>query len=470
MSLEVYIASLDSHGHGRTKALIGTKERTLVIPGTLPTEIVRITPCKTRRSRVFFASVESIVQPSHDRIVSACPHAGVCGGCTLQHMSYESQRCLKERMVHGLFASYANQNTVFERCLGADQTSWYRNKMEYTFSQDASGRRFLGLFAMMRRRKVEAIHACTIGPSWAPSALKKMSVWWEQSGLLAYNPHKDTGSLRTLTLRSSARTNEHMLILTVSSRPEWALAKKDLQSFVEVARALEEMHGGHFSVVLRIHQAVRGHQTQFYELVLYGQGVFHETYDVYPKEGILQTMQLQFSPQSFCQPNTKQAERIYSEALSGLMLEPDDIFWDLFCGVGGFGCAAAPFVKKVVSIELSHDAVFDATCNKEHLKLENIDIQKGDVFTLVKSQEQMKRLGLPTKIVVDPPRAGLGRDVIELLTLLSPHMLAYVSCNPESQQKDMEEFHRLGWILHKVLPIDQFPNTPHVENILFLKN
>lgn len=465
--LNVRISCLDESGHGRGR--LG--ERDLLVYGALASEYVTIFPPRKerRRSRPLVSSVEKILEPSHDRVKPRCVYAGACGGCLLQHMAYEKQLEWKKTKVEELFSPYFSSDTHLLPCVGATDIWSYRNKMEYTFSQDLAGKRFLGLFSLTKKRKVESIQSCEIGPPWSSEALVALFSWWEKSDLKAYNPSKDTGSLRTVTFRYSKRSREMMVILTVSGRAEWALHKKDLDSFVESLLPLEQSYGT-LSCIVRIHQAIKGQPTQFYEMVLRGSYVFHETYTIQPMiEQASHDFTLQFSPQSFCQPNTQVAEKIYSRALQMLNLRREDVLWDLFCGVGCFGFAAANHVKKVVGIELSADAVFDAHCNKEVCQAANVVIERSDLFDIVHSKEHMERLSAPTLCVIDPPRSGVGDKVVFLLNSLPLRALAYVSCNPVSQKKDMALFHSLGWRIMSMQSFDQFPHTPHMENILLLQ-
>ena len=467
-TIDVHISRLDDEGHGRASF----QEKTLIVHGALPSEFVRVFPPKKekKRSRCLWTTVERVLEPSAARVVPQCCHASACGGCLLQHMSYDKQLEWKTSSILSLFQPYFHSGTDVVPSLGSSEIWHYRNKMEFTFSQDLSGNRFLGLFSRNGRRRVENLSTCEIGPPWSQEVLKIVSRWWERTTLQAYRPVQDTGTVRTVTFRYSPRTNNMMVILTVSGRPEWAPKKQDLSSLVEALLPLEQMSGATLSCIVRIHQAIKGHPTHFYELVIHDGGVFKERYTVQPVVGKLPlSLDLQFSPSSFCQPNTAQAEKIYTHALQMLSLKPEDTLWDLFCGVGGFGLAASPFVKQVVGIELSADSAYDAGCNKEIAQASNLVIEKADVFEIVRSQEALERLSLPNKCIVDPPRSGLGDKVVHLLHGLPLEKLVYVSCNPVSQQRDMALFHSLGWRLMKMQPIDQFPHTLHMENVLLLE-
>lgn len=463
--LDVFISHLNSSGLGSACF----KERELLVYGALPSEYVRVFPPRRqkKRRRCWWSAIDRVLESSPDRVVPRCPYVGSCGGCLVQHMAYEKQLEWKNRTILELFAPYIHEQTKVCPPLGSPDIWSYRNKMEYTFAQDSSGKRFLGLFSLIGKRRVENLSSCDIGPPWSTEALCSLSSWWEKSGLLAFHPVKETGTLRTVTFRSSQRTQSMMVILTVSGRSEWAPSRKDLVAFVEALLPLEQKYGMKLSSVVRIHQAIKGHPTHFYELVLRGGGVMKELYTVQPIQSAPpRSLELQFSSHSFCQPNTPQAERIYTSALQMLDLQPNDMVWDLFCGVGGFGLAAAPYVKKVVGIEFSADAVYDATCNKEAARASNFSIEKGDVFERIHSLGPEEK---PNVCVIDPPRSGVGDKLIHLLHSLPLEKIVYVSCNPVSQQKDMALFHSLGWRLDALQAIDQFPHTPHMENILLLQ-
>ena len=467
MEERLTIDSLDESGFGCAKIQQNERERSVRVFGALPQEEVQTSELyRTKKDRkALFTTAEEVIKPSPSRVSPRCEHVGHCGGCLLQHMAYREQRVWKEERVRALFSPYANVSTTWSSCLGPSSLWFYRNKMEFSFSQDASHNQFLGLYSLFCGKRVETIRNCHIGPIWSSDALEVIRAWWKHTSCQAYHPYQDSGSLRHVAFRSSERTKDAMVILTVSGRPEWALKKEQLASFVEAFLPLEQKYERPFSILLRIQQAIKKQPTQWFEMVLRGNSVWHERYCV---PGFLD-MDLQFSPGSFSQPNSEMANLIYGHALHLLDLQKEDCLWDLFCGVGGFGLAASKTVRKVVGIELSYDAVFDANCNTQQLQAGNVTIEQGDVFQIVSSPHAMDRLGAPTKVVVDPPRAGLGARVVDLLSLLHPQAIMYVSCNIESQVKDVQLLAEKGWKVQAIQPIDQFPHTPHIENLLLLK-
>lgn len=467
MDNQVEITGLTLQGLGKAKVAIGSKAFSLHVVGALVGEQVLLPEDLFFRSsrRPLLCRAESIVGPSQSRVAPLCPHFGFCGGCFLQHMSYEEQLEWKQARIKSLLSSFVDERTAWLPPIGSLDLWFYRNKMEFSFSQDASFRKFLGLYSMTKSGRIETIQECHIGPTWTSEMLSVIYRWWEETDLLAYHPYKDTGSLRSVSFRSSKRTKENMIILTVSGRPEWALSKSDCKKLVDSLLPMEQKYDMPFSCVLRIQQSIKGRPTEWYEMVLHGKGELLERYRV----DNFGEIDLQFSPSSFEQPNSTQADNIYASALDMLHLHPEDVLWDLFCGVGGFGLLASPFVKKAVGIELSSDAVYDATCNKKRIGRDNFYVEQGDVFEMVSSRDASDRLPLPTKVVVDPPRSGLGSKVVDLLDLVSPRRIAYVSCNPETQAKDLALFHSKGWRICSSQMVDQFPHTYHVENIVLLK-
>ena len=179
--------------------------------------------------------------------------------------------------------------------------------------------------------------------------------------------------------------------------------------------------------------------------------------------------QFQISPQAFFQPNTKQAITIYSQALQMLKLTPEDIVWDLYCGIGIFGMFSSLLAQSSVGIEISRESAYDATTNSKRLGLSNFSIHCGDVATVISSMKKEGIFQKPSAIIVDPPRVGLSEKALTEIKTLNSQKLIYVSCNPYSQHRDLSILLQQGWKIQAIQPIDQFPHTPHLENIIHLE-
>lgn len=429
-----------------------------------------------------------IIQESPFRVASRCAHFGTCGGCVLQHIEPSYQTKIKEKKIQALFESECGSfltTTRIDPIIGNGQIApWaYRNKMEFSFAQDRAGKRFLGLYDRLGRG-VTPIHECHLVNSWMQETVQKVFQWWEDeaSHLTAFSMRSGEGTLRSLTLREGISSSDRMVILTVSSKPEYAPKAQDVKSFKEMIEKYsspqaafqeEGFHGApHLSVVLRIHQSIPKMPTQIYEMILSGPDYIRETIraDVTQEKSVEYTFHI--SPQAFFQPNSHAARHIYSQALQFAELTEEDVVYDLYCGTGTFGMFAAAIAKKVIAIEISKDAAYDAKTNAERLGITNFSIHCGDVTEVLHTlrQEENKSLGQAPVVIIDPPRVGLHPGAIEEICSLKPKRIVYVSCNPLSQVKDLNQIlSRGGWKLKAMRPVDQFAHTPHVENIALLE-
>lgn len=251
-------------------------------------------------------------------------------------------------------------------------------------------------------------------------------------------------------------------MLTVSGNPEFALHKPELSSFCALFDEED-------SVYLRIHQAIKGQPTEFYEMHLKGPESITETLTIsLDLNAPPSKVDFQISPTAFFQPNTKQALLLYNEALRLAELTKDDVVYDLYCGTGTLGLLAARFVKSVFGIELSRESSLDGRENAKRNGITNVEILTGSVGDVLKDRHAHEP---PTVVLLDPPRSGLDPSSLkEVLSLKCPKIV-YISCNPASQARDVKELIQAGYRLVYLQPVDQFPNTPHIENIaVLLKN
>lgn len=397
---------------------------------------------------------------------SRCPHVSVCGGCKRQQTSYADQIQEKQKSIENLFAEPIQNGAVLFPIIPCDDPWEYRNKMEYTFSQNRAGDRFLGLMlSASRRGHVFNVEECHLAPPWFTDVLGEVRSWWVESGIQAYYTYKDEGSLRTLILREGKRTGDKMAMLTVSGNPAFALDKTQISSFVEVVkRALPETEWANLSVFLRIHQIAKGTPTQFFELHLHGPAHIKECLNI-------KNTQLNFkiSPTSFFQTNTEQAEKLYARAIEMLELSGKEHVFDLYCGTATLSMALALAAEKVVGIELNPHAVFDAEENKVLNNISNLEIFCGDVGKVLAALRKDPDFRSPDAIVVDPPRCGLDAAALENVIALNPKKILYISCNPKTQEENIRFLTQAGYRLMQLQPVDQFPHTLHTENIALLE-
>lgn len=369
-----------------------------------------------------------------------------------QHISYQAQLALKQAYLEKLY-----EGMPLLPIIPCPNPWQYRNKMEFSFSQDRAGARFLGLFK--KRGRVVDLDECHIVSPWFIAVLAAVRAWWVQSGLFAYRMN-DTGTLRTLILREGKRTGDKLIMLTVSGNPRFAMKKEQMQSFVEAVSAV--VGTKRVAVFVRVQQICKGRETQFFEMHLTGPDHFLEKCTVGGRE-----FTFKISPSSFFQPNTDMAEVLYAQALSQIR-SPVTHLMDLYAGIGALGLVCASKAQQVTAIELNPYAVYDAQSNKELNGIDHCTMVCGDVGKVLKKLVETSDAIPPECLIVDPPRSGLDHTAMQIIRQLKPKEIVYISCNPQTQVDNMRALTQDGYQLDHLQPVDQFPHTAHIEMVAHL--
>jgi 23S rRNA (uracil1939-C5)-methyltransferase len=470
---ELSIESLSmKRGDGSGSFLSKTEQQIWVdVPFTLPGEKVKASLIR-KKGGVYNSRLEEVLTASPDRIPPKCTHFGTCGGCRWQHIPYPLQLNQKEAFVRHVFASLITSFVKIHPILPCDPPWNYRNKMEFSFSQDLKGERYLGLVMDASRGKVFHLKECHLVQSWIVQGLVAVREWWNESTLQAYQPFRDEGTLRTLTFREGVYSGDRMAILTVSGNPDYALKKHDLETFKAfVCDAIEPIQGGaSLSLFLRIQQIAKGRPTQFYEMLLKGPDHIEELLQItYSPTKPPLSLKFNISPSAFFQPNTRQAERLYSTALQMACIPEGAIVYDLYCGTGTLGICTAKWAKQVIGIEISLESSLDARTNVKNNGLNNVTILTGAVAQVLADIRRENSYPMPDVVVIDPPRVGLESAGIKQIAELKPGKILYISCNPVTQASDAQALMQEGYRLTEICPVDQFPQTAHIENIIVLE-
>ncbi len=374
-----------------------------------------------------------------------CCHVGVCGGCKFQQVPYNEQVKNKQQVIEELFAPHP-----VEQITGSPSPWSYRGKMEFSFSQDKKGEKYLGLVMPKSRGRVFSLTECFIGFPWMAEVVQTVRKWWQESRLEAFFPPKGIGSLRTLTMRSSRDGKEKMVLLTVSGNSEYALTKQELDQFVSIAKYDENT-----SIFLVVQMAIKNRETEFFEMHLSGPDHLKER---------LGGFEFHISPRSFFQPNVNVAEIMFERAIQMLNLKGSETVLDLYCGMGTIGILLSKHVKEVVGIELAKTSVADAKDALKRFGIENMEVYAEDVGTFL---EKRKGEFQPDIIVCDPPRTGLDKKAIAAINEIRPKMILYISCNPITQRENLDHFP--DYQVLQIVPFDPFPHTKHIENIILLQ-
>jgi 23S rRNA (uracil1939-C5)-methyltransferase len=466
--LELTVTGFSKKGYGRADVLLSSDEAVtrVDIPYTVPGDLVLVS-CTKKRRGALFGKVEKVMSESPLRVPPKCSHFGSCGGCRWQHISYEEQLKLKEQGILKAFSQFSFDPKGIFPIIPSVTPFEYRNKMEFTFSTDASGKRYLGLVMAESSRKVVDLHECHLVKPWFLEALKCVRSWWEETLLEAYHMNRDEGSLRTLVVREGTKSGDRLVMLTVSGNPQYEIPKPHIQLLITRLKEALEDDTHELSLFLRVQQIAKGVATNFFEMNLYGKPYFEEKLQMKLSDEESKELVFRVSPTSFFQPNTIQAERLFSAALRLAEVSPQDVLYDLYCGTGTIGICFAPFVKQVIGIELSSEAASDAKFNASLNHLTNYSVFSGAVRHTL--EYLVKRFPKPDILIVDPPRVGLDQQTKEQLFEMLPKKIIYVSCNPETQVVDVQDFLNKGYRIKAIQPVDQFPQTVHVENICVLE-
>lgn len=447
----------------RGKSLARRDGYVVFVAGAVPGDRVRARVFK-RKKNYAEARLLEVLTPSPLRTEPRCEYFGVCGGCKWQHVAYEAQCEAKRQSVAEALAHHGGFPDVEARpTLGAPETYFYRNKMEFSFSAErwltpdeiASGQRFdtgfaLGLHVPGSFNKVLDLRACYLPPEPAMRIVNGVRTFVREQGWKPWHVRRHEGFLRHLVIRHGAHTGEVMVNLVTNGFAEErmaALADYLREAFPEVTTFVNTINTGVA-------------QTAFGEAIhtIFGPGVIHDKIGPY---------RFEIAPNAFFQTNTRQAERLYETARDFAELRPDDLLYDLYCGAGTISIFLADRVRHVVGVELIEEAVANARANAAANDVGNVTFTSGDLMRMF-TPEFVRTHGRPDVLIADPPRAGMHKKVVAQIAQLRPERFVYVSCNPLTQARDLALL-RDVYAIEAVQPVDLFPHTHHVENVVKLR-
>jgi 23S rRNA (uracil1939-C5)-methyltransferase len=443
----------------RGKSLARIDGQVVFIPGAVPGDRVRATI--TRRKKKFLeARVEELLHPSSLRTEPRCAYFGTCGGCKWQHVQYEAQLEFKRQSVADALEHVGGFSGVEVRpALGAVEPYYYRNKMEFSFSTDrwltpeeiATGENFdtdfaLGLHVPGNFYKVLDLHECHLQSLRSADIVNAVRTFAKDNEWLPWDIRNHTGFLRHLVIREGKKTGERMINVVTSGFDE-----ERMEAFAAfIQREFPETT----TLVNTINSTVA--QTSFGEAMhtIFGPGVIRDDIGPY---------RFEIAPNAFFQTNTEGAQTLYETVRAFADLRPDDALFDLYCGAGTISIFLAKDVKRVVGVEVVEEAVQNAKANARANGIDNCTFVAADMLSIVDGPF-IGTHGRPNVVVVDPPRAGIHPKVVAKLARLKPERIVYVSCNPQTQARDLQLLGD-GYRIDAVQPVDLFPHTDHVETV-----
>lgn len=372
-----------------------------------------------------------------------CPVSKKCGGCQLQNLTYDRQLSFKQVRVIKLLGKYHHVNEI----IGMEHPYHYRNKVQAAFGEK-SGKVVSGVY-QSSTHNIVPIDSCMIEDEKADAIIVTIRKLLVSFKLRPFNDKTMRGFLRHVLVRRGFVSGQIMVVL-VTGQEEFPRADKFVNALLErhpdITTIVQNVNDRHTSLVL-------GDKSK----VLYGEGYIEET---------LCGHRFRMSPKAFYQINPTQTEVLYSKALEYAELDESQTVIDAYCGTGTIGIIAASKAKKVIGVELNADAVADAKVNAALNGVDNIEFYEADAgeFMIEAAAE-----GVAVDVVImDPPRAGASLDFLKALTTLAPEKIVYVSCNPQTQARDLSYLTRKGYKVRRIQPVDMFPHTEHVETVVSL--
>lgn len=440
IKLEITDLSYDAMGVAHTEDGI-----TVFVNNALPGEIVEAQILKIRKN-LAFARVQNILVKSPDRIEVTKNQWVQTGLASLAHLSYDAQLAFKQKQVQNLLQKAHMDDVTVKETLPSPQITGYRNKAEVPVRQ-INGKLEIGFFRKHSHDVVPMEDFFTTDPKIDKILVATRDILRENH-VTAYNEKTHQGAIKYLMVRVGHYTGDIMVVLvsTVKNFPQLPKVISEIQQLENVKSVVLNYNPQKTNVILGRKDILLGGNPYITDQI--GDQKF------------------MISPQSFFQINSEQTTRLYDLAVKQADLQEDDVVVDAYSGIGTIGLSVAKHVKKVIGVEVVKSAVEDAENNAALNRIENAD------FALGKAEEMMPKWeeqGLSTDVVfVDPPRKGLTPEFIEATVKTEPKKVVYISCNPATLVRDLQQFKDLGYKFDTIAPVDMFPMTPHIESVTVL--
>lgn len=439
-------------------------ELVVFVPFAVPGDVVDL---QVRRKKHSYCEAEIIrfIKYSERRVKPFCQHFGICGGCKWQNIPYDEQLRMKQKQVYDQLTRIGKVNLPeFNQILGSVKTQGYRNKLEFgcsnrrwlTQDEIASGSDFtqmnaVGFHITGAFDKILPIEKCWLMDDLQNKIRNAIRDYAYEHDIVFYDIRRQCGLLRDIMVRNSD-TGEWMVLIQFhyEKDEDEVIAKNLLQ---HIADGFPEI-----TSLLYVNNQ-KGNDT-FNDLnieVFKGNDYIYETMD---------GLTFKVGAKSFYQTNTKQAYHLYSVVRDFANLTGNELVYDLYTGTGTIANFVSRYAKRVIGIEYVPEAIEDAKINSEINNISNTLFFAGDMKDIL-TESFISENGTPDIIITDPPRAGMHPDVVQTIIKTAPKRIVYVSCNPATQARDLSLLDNLYEVV-AVQPVDMFPHTPHVENVVLL--
>ena len=449
--LTVKIEDMGHDGEGIGKC----EGYTLFVKDTVIGDLAEVKVIKAKKN-YGYARLMRLIEPSPHRVEPICPVARPCGGCQLQMLDYAEQLRFKEKKIAQNLQRIGGMTEIpMEPIVGMESPFRYRNKAQFPIGQDKNGKLITGFYAG-RTHQIMENRNCYLGVEQNEEILNRILAWMEENSVSAYQEETGKGLVRHVLIRFGFTTKEIMVCLVVNGK-KLPAEKKLIQSLTE----LEGMTSITLSVNRERTNVIMGKEIR----CLWGQEFITD---------YIGKVKYQISPLSFYQVNPVQTEVLYGTALEYAGLTGKETVWDVYCGIGTISLFLAQKAQKVYGVEIVPQAIEDAKHNAEINEITNAEFFVGKAEEVLPeyyvdyAKEHPGEHARADVIVVDPPRKGCERSVLDTMVQMEPERIVYVSCDSATLARDVKYLRENGYEIRKVKATDMFPMSVHVETVVLL--
>ena len=421
----------------------------IFIPLGLPGEKADVKVIKVNK-RFAYGKLLHVHESSQERVTPPCNVYYKCGGCQLQHMSYDMQLEMKQNQVKNVLQKVAHLPEVpVHPVIGMEDPWRYRNKIQIPVGEK-DGELITGFYQQRSHRIIEDMETCVIQDELGDNIVEAVRKIGTDLGIRAYDEQAHRGELRHIIVRTAYTTNEAMLVVvtrTENLTKQRQLVERITQQFPEIQSIIHNVNSQKTNVIL----GKKSH-------TIFGEDYIYDT---------IGDLQFGISAHSFYQVNPVQTKKLYDTALEYANVSSNDIVIDAYCGIGTISLFLAQKAKKVYGVEIVPQAIDDAKENAKRNKMDNVEFVVGEAEKIM---PWWTKQGLrPDVIVVDPPRKGCDESLLEAMIAMNPQRIVYVSCNPSTLARDLRILEDGGYRTQEVQPVDMFSQTSHVECVSLLQ-
>ncbi len=442
VELDIVDITNEGSGVGRTEDGFA-----VFVPMTAVGDRVRVKIVKPLKNYAY-GIVDAIIIKSDTRTDTDCPVFRRCGGCMFRHISYEEELRIKHKWVRDNLKKLGGIDIEPMPVISSNCQNEYRNKAQYPVKRDKDGKVVIGFYAR-RTHDIIPCTACRLQPEVFENIIATVKQYIEKYNISVYDEKTHTGLVRHIYLRRAEISGEIMVCLVINGH--------DIPHKRQFLAMLTAVDKNIVSVVLNFNTVRTNVILGKKSLTIYGKDTISDT---------LCGVNVNLSPLSFYQVNRTAAEMLYNKAAEFAELSNNDILLDLYCGAGTIGLSMADRVKKLIGVEIIPQAIDNAKQNAADNGIKNAEFFCGDASDAAK---MLLENGVrPNIVIVDPPRKGCAKDVLETIDSMSPDRIVMISCNSATMARDCAILESMGWEVKKVQPADLFPRTGHVETVCLL--